>query len=400
MEESSNKMTVSILVVEDNEDDFFFFRKYLLEASTNRVSQWDLDHADSLHSALECVKTNTYDIIVLDLTLPDSSGTETFLTLYSNAPKVPIVVLSGLSDEDLALELLHQGAQDYIPKELLNKELIARTLLYALERKRLQDQLEIEKEEVKLLQLQLSQAENLDSLGRMAAGIAHEVKNPLGVMLLGIEFFEKTAKDPQAKKVIDMMNRAVEKSNSILSEMVDFSRPSDLHLEETCITDVVEKALVLTEYDLKQKGLSLEKNFPPDLPPVAVDRAKFEQVLINLVRNAAYVAPENSKIEVSIRLTDNTSLGKEEAMRPFLTKLQSSGQFVVVEVRDFGSGIPPEKLKHIFDPFFTTKPVGEGTGLGLSVSLQIIELHHGVLAITNADPPGARASIILPPYKT
>lgn len=403
-----NEGRVSILVVEDNPDDYEIFTQYLELAESRRVSHWDTRNAQRLTEALEFLQGSWVpDLIVLDLTLPDSSGLDTFRTLQSIVPLVPIVILSGMQDENLALNLVNRGAQDYLSKNNLRPEVIARSMLYALERKRselreksLNDELVHERSEVNNLQMQLIQAEKLESLGRMAAGVAHEVKNPLNILLGAVDYFaNKPDQDEMDKVMVGLMKENIDRADNIISGMVDFSRNYKLNFEPADPNHLVEKAILLKEHELRLKQVELHLELAEGLPKVEVDPLKIEQVLVNLIGNAGYALSDGGKMEISTYLAKASRVQKDEGLRIF-DQFRVDDFLLVVEVRDFGGGIPQDRLRKVFDPFFTTKPTGEGTGLGLSVSKKIIDLHHGALLLENADPPGVRARILLPVRQT
>ena len=394
---------IRILVVEDNEDDYAIFTQYLTIVESRQVSGWDVEQAPRLTVALELLQKREWDVIVLDLTLPDSSGLDTFRTLESFVPNVPIVVLSGVEDEELALDLVKRGAQDYLFKNNLQPDLIVRTLLHALERKRflvreehLYAKLNRERSEVSELQMQLIQAEKLESLGRMAAGVAHEVKNPLSIILGGVDYFSNKADMSETDQtVMNLMRENIMRADRIVSEMVDFSRQYKLSFKPTDPNELIDKALSLKFADLRHKQVDLKLNLKDDLSPVEIDPLKIEQVLVNLIGNAVHALPVGGQLKISTYLSTLDSVKRDEGLRTF-DQIRVKDKLLVMEVRDYGTGISQKILGNIFDPFFTTKPTGEGTGLGLSVSRKIVELHHGVLVLENVDPPGIRARILLP----
>ena len=191
---------VRILCVEDNDLDFILIRKHLRDARFSAPVEIqrarNIGEAVSLAGVAE--KRAPFDIALLDLSLPDSRGVETYRRLRTAAPRVAVAILSGNSDEDLALDLVQNGAQDYLPKDSLTPDLLKRCIIYAMKRQHhrvememLTDRLRRTTEELKTTQMQLIQAEKVESLGRLASSVAHEVKNPLGVIQMGLDFLEK-----------------------------------------------------------------------------------------------------------------------------------------------------------------------------------------------------------------
>ncbi len=247
-------------------------------------------------------------------------------------------------------------------------------------------------EELKSAQMQLIQTAKLESIGRLAAGVAHEVKNPLAVIQLGVDYLTRTTKDTGDRdsiETIQEMADAVRRADVVVKGLLDFSRSEQLGLALLDLNSVIEESLLLVRHELAKHQISLEKNLAGQLPQVELDRNKIKQVLINVFMNAIQAMGNNGTLSVKTFITRPT--GAEAAGQ------SPAGEKVVVLVEDTGTGIPEDKLDKLFDPFFTTKPVGTGTGLGLSVSRNIIELHRATIKIANRkEVRGAAVSIAFP----
>lgn len=228
--------------------------------------------------------------------------------------------------------------------------------------------------QLKETQLQLIQAEKLESVGRLAAGVAHEVKNPLAIIQLGLDFLKPSA-EGEAAEVVDEMDEAVGRADKVVKGLVDFSRSDKLDMERQDLNDVVEAALRMVKHELQARKISLHDKLAAGLPLLLLDKGKIEQVLINLCMNAAQAMDSKGELNV-----ETSRIGEE----------------VLLLVKDTGPGIPADKLDKIFDPFFTTKAVGKGTGLGLSVVRNIIELHNAAIAVQNRPQGGASFTIRFP----
>jgi signal transduction histidine kinase len=241
-------------------------------------------------------------------------------------------------------------------------------------------------EELKSAQMKLIQTAKLESIGRLAAGLAHEVKNPLAVIQLGVDYLTSTTKADASRDTVETIQEmadAVQRADKVIKGLLNFSRSEKLALVSMDLNSVIEESLVLVRHEFTKHNISLEKNLAGGLPQVGLDQGKVKQVFINMFMNAIQAMGSDGSLSVkTFRQPAGTGFANESA---------------VVQIEDTGSGIPEDKLDKLFEPFFTTKPVGSGTGLGLSVSKNIIELHGGTIKIGNrTDARGAAVTITFP----
>ena len=237
-------------------------------------------------------------------------------------------------------------------------------------------------------QLQLIQSEKLESMGRLAAGVAHEVKNPLMTILTGVKVLSKRLPDQDAatQQLLRDMTDAVSRADTIIAGLLSYSREQELTAAPADVNEALERSLVLVKHDLDQRRITVVKDLDRSLPSVKLDQFKIQQVFIDLFTNALHAMGEQGT------LTLRTLLGPVE--RPSDgSNTPAGGRRVVVEIDDTGSGVPETVLAKVFDPFFTTKPTGVGTGLGLSVSRQIVEMHGGTIGLANRAGGGARVTL-------
>ncbi len=236
--------------------------------------------------------------------------------------------------------------------------------------------------ELEANQEDLLQARKIAALGTFTAGIAHELNNPLNnISLTGEAFLEVHGGELNAdgaEMIGDIMTQA-ERASEIVKNLLDFSRTEHPTFVSLAPEDIVRSTVALVRNQVMLSGVRLEVQIPDGLPAIMGDLRTLQQVFMNLLVNAMQATPPEGAISLSAR--DDRS---------------GPGGFVRFEVRDTGSGIPPEALQHIFEPFFTTKEVGRGTGLGLAVTYAIIKRHGGRIDVKSEPGQGTTFSVHLP----
>jgi PAS domain S-box-containing protein len=266
-----------------------------------------------------------------------------------------------------------------------NEEALKRTL----------EELRAANQELKETQLQLIQAARLESVGALAAGVAHEVKNPLQTILMGLDYLVPNcpAENENIAMVLSDMREAVTRANTIIRGLLQLSAQTDFEMKRDDLNASVRRALSLVKAQVIASKVSVVRKLDAHLPPVKMDRGKIEQVFINLLINALQAMSPGGVLTVTTRagqFGENLKVN-ETAFRQF----SRGEQVVLAEVQDTGTGIAAVNLPKIFDPFFTTKPVGVGTGLGLSVVKKIVDFHGGGVDIQNAAPGGVVVTLVL-----
>ncbi len=231
--------------------------------------------------------------------------------------------------------------------------------------------------EIRDMQKQLIQSEKMAALGEMSAGIAHEINNPLtGILMFGSIIAGDPRLDPGIKPDVDTILQETRRCGAIVQGLLEFSRNSVSHKREVSINHLLDKTLSLLEHQTLFFNIRILRLYHPALPDVMVDPNQIEQVLMNIILNAAQAMPEGGDLILK-------------------TDLREPGSLVHLEIRDTGCGIPAENLEKIFNPFFTTKGV-RGTGLGLSVSYGIIDSHGGRINVDSEVGNGTTFIISLP----
>jgi hypothetical protein len=237
-------------------------------------------------------------------------------------------------------------------------------------------------EQLKSTQLQLIQAAKMESIGKLATGVAHEVKNPLAIASMGLEYLTGSLnqKDPEAASVLRDIKEALERADLVVHGLLDFSTPTTLDLRVVDLNGIIAHTLSLVRHELGKKHITLVRELADDLPETKLDENKTQQVVLNICMNSIHAMPGGGQLRVKTR-----------------RDLSPAGQtLVVIEVEDTGPGIPADKLAKVFDPFFSTKSFGKGHGLGLSIAKQIVELHRGTIELRNRPEGGVKVTMAFP----
>jgi signal transduction histidine kinase len=221
---------------------------------------------------------------------------------------------------------------------------------------------------------QLQVSERLAALGRVTAGVAHEVKNPLNSMRLWLEVLKANMPvDPEPQQAVKMLDSEIDRLDRAVKTFLNFTKPVELNLQETDARKLLDEVLDAARPSITRAGLALSAEFPSDLPPVSVDRQLIHQAILNLLLNASDFTDPGGKIAVTLR---------------------RSGDLAVIEVCDSGRGIPPEDQTKIFQLFFTTRP--GGTGIGLANTFRFIQLHNGRIEFASEEGRGTTFRVELP----
>jgi len=384
-----------VLLIEDNPGDARLIKELLSEAHT--VS-FEVELAERLSDGLEALSARRFDVVLLDLSLPDSSGLDTLTKTLSTAQQESIIMLTGLDDEDIAVEAVRKGAQDYLVKGQIDESILSRAIRYAMERKKSEEQ-------IRLHQEQLFQASKMASLGTLVSGVAHEINDPIAYIMLNAPILQKVwagispILDEHRQKtgefyIANMSYTQVSQRmplllsgiidgamrvGAIVSDLKDFARQSPPELTDMLdINKEVKKAIGLLANLIKKSTRHFSVSYEPDVPLLKGNPQRIEQAIINLLVNACQALSDDTK-GISVSTTYN-----------------SKSDCIVIEVRDEGEGMPPEVLERIKDPFFTTKRHSVGSGLGLAISDGIVQDHGGTMAFASTPGEGTTVKVSFP----
>ena len=380
-----------VLLVEDSVEDATLLARELsragYEAAIHRVETPSTFRAE--------LRAQVWDVVVSDHTLPGYSGLDALADLRATGKDIPFILVSGTVGEALAVAAMKAGAQDYVLKNDLTRlpAAIAREVREAglrAEQAGIRDQLMI--------------SERMVSAGMLAAGVAHEINNPLAVALSNMDFLagalgqissdigEDGGAGSDDNRVARLRVRlaevgepfrdtheALQRIRDIVRDVKLFSKPNDVTTGPVDVRRVLDSSSRMAWNEIRHRA-RLVKSYD-DVPLVDANESRIGQVLLNLIMNAAHAIPEGHAERNEIRLSTKTG----------------DGRCALIEVADTGSGIPEENLERIFDPFFTTKPVGVGTGLRLVICRRIVKELGGKIAVESTKGAGTIFRVTLPP---
>lgn len=364
--------------------------------------------------ALESVRKHLPDVIVSDVEMPELDGVELIRALKSDreTANIPILMLTGTTHSDLLVECLDAGAHDYLKKPVGREELRARvnaahrqaSMVAELEKSR--RRLEVANRKIVETQTQLLQLQKLEAIGRLAAGIAHEINTPLqyvgdntvfvkdgfmvfdellakydrlllesaeiptlAAMIAEIETFRTDCDIDYYKTeipaAIDQSLSGIEALSQIVRAMKEFSHPGSAERQLANINHAILNTITVTRNEWKYCA-EVVTEFDDNLPHVPILTAEFNQAILNIIVNAAHAMSDAAS-----KAGDSTGKGT------IRIRTADRGDHVEIRIQDTGPGIPPHVVHNIFDPFFTTKEVGRGTGQGLAIARSVIVDKHG-----------------------
>jgi signal transduction histidine kinase len=393
--------TLNVLVIDDNVDDRMLYRRVLKKAFGDRLN---LAEEASGERGLDAIAKTEPRCVLLDYSLPGRNGIEVLKRIRSKHPHLPVILLTGQGNEAVAVQSMKEGAQDYITKATVNPETLSRVIRVAMEHCALQKRVEEQHERVrertaelgsanaalkaeiaerKQLEAQLLQAQKMDALGTLAGGIAHDLNNTL-VPILGLTKLTMKRLPPDSREYRNLATilQASERARDLVRQILAFSRkeaPTRLRVDfASLVRDSLKmiRASIPATIDIAE--------VIEIVPSVFGDPSQLHQIVINFVVNASQAIGDRMGT-ITVSLAAAVPAEEEHAQA-----------WICLSVGDTGCGMDEGTRQRVFEPFFTTKPVGEGTGLGLSVVHGIVVQHGGRVTVESQVGQGTRFDVYLP----
>ena len=369
-----------ILLVEDNRADARLLAEHLRDAADPR---FELTSVETLEAGIAAALY--HDVVLLDLSLPDASGIETVARMHAAVRTLPIIVLTGRRDERIGIEAVAAGAQDYLQKDEVTPTLLVKTLRYAIERKKAEENAHRLAQTEEALRLAsenerlLADAQRaLRARDELLAIVSHDLRNPLGVIDLALDLVVRDPANtgialPRAQRAVDRMKRLIE-------DLLDISRidAGTLRIEPQP-TDLVPFLVEIAEQHrvlCAGKGVQFVADIAADIGIAEADHHRLAQVLGNVLSNALKFTPEGGKVSL-------VAHGDRER--------------ITISVADTGAGISREHLAHIFDRFWQAPSrKRDGVGLGLAIVKGIVDAHRGTIDVDSEPGTGTTFRVTLP----
>jgi len=343
--------------------------------------QFDVSTADGGARAIEFMKEKDFDVVVLDIRMPDISGIEVLERIKEINPSSEVAMVTAYAALDTAKHAMRYGAYDYIEKPFKNPDELREVVRRGVERKMRTSKMMQLMKDFDEVRKQLIQLEKLSSIGRMTSEVVHELAGPITGVLGYSELLMMQECDDIIKSSLRKINTEAERCQEIIHNFLAFARKSDPSKNLVSINDVAQKTIDIKAHQLKLDDVEVAMDLDPDLPDTMANFNQIQQVIINMVNNAHQAM---KTVEGKRQLTITTQY------------ISDPTEIIRVSIADTGPGIPPDMIEKIFEPFFTTKSSGEGTGLGLSISREIAHEHRGEIYVESKEGEGATFILEIP----
>ena len=391
MTNQMNRASTTILAIDDEESILNLVAIIL----GNRG--YTVAKASDAYKGVEMVATLNPQLVILDYMMPGMDGLEVLKQIKGRFPDTYVIMFTGKGSEEIAVELMKAGASDYMLKpfnnqnliervenvlkirrvEIKNRELIAEREQLLHEIKAWNEELELrirkESEALQRAHAEVVQSQKLATLGYLAAGMAHEIRNPLNSISLFVQLIKEGVDDTEKIEYVGKILKEVDRVDATLRKLLDSAKRPRFELTEVNIEDVVQKELDSFRPQMNAQRIALEFSSKKKLPLLKADPAEIQQIFTNLLLNAIDEMSDGGELHI---------------------ELDHDATDIVIRVSDSGRGIPEEHLPNIFDPFFSTK--SRGTGMGLSIVLRIVKNYGGKIEVSATGEGGTTFLVRLP----
>jgi len=363
-----------ILYIDDDPAEVFIIEEMLAQAPG---FAYELVHSDNLTTAFEILESSSFDVVLLDLGLPESMGIDTLEQFLRVHQQTAVVVVTGLNDFEVSVSAIEKGAQDYIVKGQYEPLMLIKTIKFAIERKKWQ---ELATRQIKL-----------ESLGTLSGGIAHEFNNILAVILGNIELAaDMMPDDNPVKAYIEEAGAASLRAREVVRKLLNVAQKMRASRTPILIGPVVTDVLNLIQKELPA-SIEMCQDIHCSSEMISGDTSGINQVVMNLCANAVHAMTDQTGVlTVSLQAIELKQPSSNRSDGPY------SGHYARLVVKDTGKGIEPAIMHRLFDPYFTTKEVNEGLGMGLAVVHGIVKEHGGSISIDSTPGKGTTVEVLFP----
>ena len=375
MEDQKNKQ-IKVLFVEDNPGDARLILEMIKEAG---YSQFKIGRAESLKEAFKLLDEMPFDAILSDLGLPDSFGLDTFSKLYEKAPKIPIIVMTGLNDEVTGTKAVRDGAQDYLVKGQVDSNLLVRALRYAIERKQVEEEVRQKNKKLETMGNELRELNDsleqkvkkrtseieklLKHKDEFISQLGHDLKTPLTPLTALLPIIQKNEENLESKNLLQVCIQNVDYIKNLVTNTLQLAKINSkitvFNLKEIRLSEIAESVLNDYQTEIEDKYIRVENKINSDAI-VKADAIQLKEVFNNLVTNAVKFMEDGGALTIEAK--------------------QNGDGFTTISVKDTGIGITEEQKLHLFEEFYKADQSRHdlnSTGLGLSICKRIVENHGG-----------------------
>ncbi|MGB0911104.1 MAG: ATP-binding protein [Nitrospirales bacterium] len=372
-----------VLLVDDCEDDAVITRDILSDIPS---ITFEVDWVSCFEDGLERMKQDRYDVDLLDYHIGSRSGLDLLREVHGQVVHPPVIMLTGQGAESVVLEAMRAGASDYIPKQLLSPETLERAISHAVEKSRLQKNLDEHHDRLEQANEELSK--QYEEIQRFYHVLAHELKTPLTAAGEFVEIMLEELAGPltsDQREYLEIVNGCCDSLKQNINDLFDITRLEtgklSVEIQSDDLVDLIRQVVSTFVPIARNRGVSLQCSLAPDLPYVFMDRHRIRQVLSNLLSNALKFSSKGGSVRVKVT---------DDVVNP---------DSVIIAVSDTGKGIPSEQVNQIFDRLYQIRndhsPAVAGLGLGLFISQQLVKLHNGTLSVQSQIGEGSTFSFTL-----